>query len=82
MSIVSTRDAQYKNTKRENERLKKQVRDLEDRLLNLTEEKVDIEAHLKERLKTKMLAKKKADLESLNILSLSIKKRKLADNQQ
>ena len=38
-------------TLRENERLKKQVRDLEDRLLNLTEEKVDIEAHLKERLK-------------------------------
>ena len=38
---VSTRYAQYKNTKKDYKMLKKQVRELEDRLQDLTEEKVD-----------------------------------------
>ena len=51
---MSTRDGQYKNTKRWNKRLKKQVRDLEDRLQDLTKENLMIDMISTDRTKSHM----------------------------
>ena len=45
---MSTKDAQYKNTKRENKKLKKVIKDMEDSIRELNDEQIESESCITE----------------------------------